>query len=194
MDVVDTKRLATAILYLQRITEGRNPVNNMELDEDAVLSNPNVQRCMTFVKEVLEEVKRNDGYIGRRPRVNRDKTKEEFPLECLSKFQYEHDKPVSKFVEQLNALTDTTKYKRLDYKSITTWLKENGYLIRHENGDDGSIRTLPTEKGEAIGIRTGKRKDSQGKEYVYIIYNQQAQEFLVQNMAKILGRESQTMQ
>ena len=190
MDVVDTKKLATAILYLQRITEGRNPVNNMELDEDAVLKNPNVLRCMTFVKEVLEEVKCNDGYIGRRPRVNRDKTKEEFPLECLSKYQYEHDKPISKFAEQLNALADMTDHKRVDYKRITNWLRENGFLIRHENGDDGSVCTLPTEKGEDIGIRTGKRKDSRGKEYVYIIYNQQAQEFLVQNMARILGRES----
>lgn len=67
MDVVDTKKLETAILYLQRITEGRNPVNNMPADEDSVIHNPNVVRCMLFMKEILEEVKRNDGYIGRKP-------------------------------------------------------------------------------------------------------------------------------
>ena len=56
-----TKKLEIAILYLQRITEGRNPVNNMPVDEDSVINNPNVVRCMSFIKEVLE------GYIGGKP-------------------------------------------------------------------------------------------------------------------------------
>jgi len=67
MDIVDTKKLEIAILYLQRITEGHNPVNNMPVDEDSVINNPNVVRCMSFIKEVLEELKRNDGYIGGKP-------------------------------------------------------------------------------------------------------------------------------
>ena len=50
-------------MYLQRIADGNNQVNNMPAKEDSVLNNPNVIRCMYFVKEVLEEVKRNDGFI-----------------------------------------------------------------------------------------------------------------------------------
>ena len=65
---IDIKKLDTAILYLQRIAEGNNPVNNMPAEEDSVLNNPNVIRCMYFVKEVLEEVKRNDGFIGKKPK------------------------------------------------------------------------------------------------------------------------------
>lgn len=42
MEVVDTKKLETAILYLQRITEGHNPVNNMPAEEDSVLNNPDM--------------------------------------------------------------------------------------------------------------------------------------------------------
>ena len=57
MEVVDTKKLETAIMYLQRITEGHNPVNNMPVEDDSVISNPNVVRCMAFVKDVLEELK-----------------------------------------------------------------------------------------------------------------------------------------
>ncbi len=34
----------------------------------SVINNPNVVRCMFFVKDVLEKIKRNDGYIGRIPR------------------------------------------------------------------------------------------------------------------------------
>ena len=53
---IDAKKLDIAILYLQRIADGNNPVNNMPAGEDSVLNNPNVIRCMYFVKEVLEEV------------------------------------------------------------------------------------------------------------------------------------------
>ena len=52
MEVVDKNKLETSILYLQRITEGKNPVNNLPAGDDEVLNNPNVIRCMFFVKEV----------------------------------------------------------------------------------------------------------------------------------------------
>ena len=64
MELVDMKKLETAIVYLQRISDGNNPINNLPADEDSVLNNPNVIRCMFFVREILEEVKRNNGYIG----------------------------------------------------------------------------------------------------------------------------------
>lgn len=39
MEMVDIKKLETAILYIQRIVNGNNPVNNMPLEDDAVLNN-----------------------------------------------------------------------------------------------------------------------------------------------------------
>ena len=63
MESVDMKKLETAIIYLQRISDGNNPINNLPADEDSVLNNPNVIRCMFFVKEILEEVKRKSKFI-----------------------------------------------------------------------------------------------------------------------------------
>ena len=57
MEPVDLVKLETAIKYVERIAEGNNPVNNLPMEEDAVLNNPNVIRCMYFVKGVLEEVR-----------------------------------------------------------------------------------------------------------------------------------------
>lgn len=105
MEIIDMKKLETAIVYLQRITEGNNPVNNMPAQDDSVLNNPNVIRCMFFVKDVLEEVKRNNGYIGRRARKS---DKAEFPIEVLGSFSYEEDKAITKFTSQINELIDTT--------------------------------------------------------------------------------------
>lgn len=66
MEAVDLKKLETAILYIQRIADGKNPINNVVAKEDSVLNDPNIIRCMYFAKEVLAEVKKNNGYIGKR--------------------------------------------------------------------------------------------------------------------------------
>lgn len=190
MEVVDTKKLEIAIQYLQRITEGHNPVNNIPVDDDSVIKNPNVVRCMLFIKEVLEEVKRNDGYIGRRPRTNRDSSKQEYPLEALKEFRYSEDKSVSRLVDQFNGLTDLAVYQKLTYKPIIAWLKQSGYLIEEQEEGISKKRTLVTEKGSELGIKSELRKDSKGQEFIYITYSRTAQEFIVSNMDKVLSMDN----
>ena len=190
MEVVDTKKLEIAIQYLQRITEGHNPVNNIPVDDDSVIKNPNVVRCMLFIKEVLEEVKRNDGYIGRRPRTNRDSSKQEYPLEALKEFRYSEDKSVTRLVDQINNLADMTVYQRITYIPITAWLKQNGYLGEEQTEENGKKRTVVTDKGREKGIRSELRRNAKDQEYVYITYGRTAQEFIVSNMDKILSLDA----
>ena len=190
MEVVDTKKLEIAIQYLQRITEGHNPVNNIPVDDDSVIKNPNVVRCMLFIKEVLEEVKRNDGYIGRRPRTNRDSSKQEYPLEALKEFRYSEDKSVTRLVDQINNLADMTVYQRITYIPITAWLKQNGYLGEEQTEENGKKRTVVTDKGRETGIKSELRRNAKDQEYVYITYGRTAQEFIVSNMDKILSLDA----
>lgn len=63
METIDMKKLNLAINYVQRIAEGRNPVNNLPSEEDSIMNDPNIIRCMFFIKEVLEEIRRNGGLI-----------------------------------------------------------------------------------------------------------------------------------
>ena len=186
MEIVDTKKLEIAILYLQRITEGHNPVNNMPVEDDSVINNPNVVRCMFFVKDVLEELKRNDGYIGRRPYTTKDNSKQDYPLDALQDYHYTDDKSITKFVEQLNGLADMTVYKKITYNHITTWLKEKGYLDVDPGDGNRKKCTIVTDKGREIGIKSELRKDARGMEFVYITYGREAQELIVANMAEIL--------
>ena len=190
MEVVDTKKLEIAIQYLHRITEGRNPVNNIPADDDSVIKNPNVVRCMLFIKEVLEAVKRNDGYIGRRPRTNRDSSKQEYPLEALKEFRYSEDKSVTRLVDQINNLVDMTVYQRITYIPITAWLKQNGYLGEEQTEENGKKRTVVTDKGREAGIKSELRRNAKDQEYVYITYGRTAQEFIVSNMDKILSLDA----
>ena len=123
MELVDVKKLETAILYVQRIADGKNPVNNMPANEDSILNNPNVTRCMFFVKEVLEEVRHNDGYIGRKAKKI---VKQPFPVENLAEFVYKEDKPITKLVGQFNEMADMDIYKKLRYTTYCSGCEKNG--------------------------------------------------------------------
>ena len=48
MEAVNLKKLETAILYIQRIADGKNPINNVTAEEDSVLNEPNI-----FLKYVI---------------------------------------------------------------------------------------------------------------------------------------------
>lgn len=187
MEAIDSKKLDTAITYVQRIAEGNNPVNNMPAENDAVLKNPNVIRCMFFVKEVLEEVKRNNGFVGRRIRKN---DRQEFPTEILDSFSYREDVAISKFVGQINELIDENIYQKLCYKQILKWLKLHGFLTEELSRDSNKKITLPTEKGVQLGIRAEERSSARDGDYKLLIYGKQAQEYIVRNMEAILKGES----
>ena len=188
MDVVDTKKLETAIMYLQRITEGHNPVNNMPVGEDSVMNNPNVVRCMFFIKDVLEQIKRNDGYIGRKPRKSRG-NKPSMPLDCLKEFKYSGDKSITRFTDQICELYDVGEYEKLTYEPITKWLKLKGYLFEKFDAEFNKKVTEPTEKGIEAGIKAERRTRANGDGYIYIVYDQKAQELIAQNMEQILSQE-----
>ena len=85
MKQFEQSKLDIAIKYVERIAEGHNPVNNMSLENDDVLNNPNIIRCMYFIKDVLEEVRRNAGIIG--GKSSKEPTLP-FPTEILDKFTY----------------------------------------------------------------------------------------------------------
>lgn len=186
MERIDLKKLDIAITYLKRIAEGKNPLNNLPADEDSVLNNPNVIRCMYFVKDVLEEVKQNNGQIGGMETTKKKKSLRNFPIEVLSQYTYSEDKALTNFTNQINELIDTNVYQKVTYKVIQRWLIQNNYLEEQFVKEFDKLMKLPTEKGKAIGIRADEKTNGYGQKYITVIYNRQAQEFVVENMTSIL--------
>jgi hypothetical protein len=185
MEIVDLIKLDKAIKYVQRIADGCNPVNNMPLEEDAVLSNPNVIRCMFFIKEVLEKVRHNDGVIASQTAKS---TKEPFPFEILKEFQYHEDKSIAHLLMQIYAHAGESNYKKISPQTISNWLKKEGYLTVKYCQEVGKESTVPTEKGISLGIYSELRTYKM-KTYLAVIYNRNAQEFLVKNLKAIVGGE-----
>ncbi|MDD7298165.1 hypothetical protein [Fibrobacter intestinalis] len=186
MKWIDMNKLETAIIYVQRIADGNNPVNNVPVEADSVLNNPHVIRCMYFVKEVLEEVKCHGGYTGSKLKKA---DKQAFPMAALADFAYREDLAISRFVKQINEFVDDRIYQKLSYKPITQWLKSHGFLTEVFNQEFQKNVTMPTEKGRRIGIRAERMVNLKGTDYMYVVYNKQAQEYIVQNMEAILHSE-----
>ena len=180
MDRIDINKLEIAIKYVERIAKGYNPVNNMPAEDDSALNNPNVIRCMYFIKEVLEDVKERENSA-----IKKAKSKEPFPLSVLKDYQYQEDKSITHFLKQLYSPLEDGTFKKIPPQRITAWLKENGYLTEENSQDTKKSTTIPTERGKELGIYTESRTFN-GKIYLAVIYNQSAQEFIVKNFSEII--------
>ncbi|MDO4490938.1 MAG: hypothetical protein Q4B85_07735 [Lachnospiraceae bacterium] len=179
-------KLEVAMKYVDRMADGKNPVKNTAAEEDSILNNPNVIRCMYFIKEVLTAVKENDGIIGgKAPKPQ----KNPFPYECLSSFQYIEDTTVSHFLAQLKALANDPDVSGIKVKTVTDWLTVNGYLVYVQDKYTGKKHPEVTEAGTEFGLYMNERTSMRGESYISIMYSRKAQEYLAANLEKIEKKE-----
>ena len=114
--------------------------------------------------------------------------KEPFPYEILNQFQYQEDKTISHLLDQIHAPVDGQDIKKISPQTITSWLKSAGYLTVEFCDEVHQESTMPTEKGRALGIYSEIRTYG-ARSYVTVIYNRQAQEFLVEHFEAIVNGE-----
>lgn len=181
MKQFDQSKLDIAIKYVERIAYGCNPVNNIPLENDDILNNPNIIRCMYFIKDVLEEVRSNDGMIG-------GKTGKEpalpFPLEILDRFSYVEDKSITHVLNQIYEPIAELNVKKVSVTKVTATLKKEGYLLDESNPETGKTRKVPSTKGRELGIYMVEREYN-GRVYQSVTYNQNAQEYVVRLIRKL---------
>ena len=177
---MDIERLNKAIIYVSRMANGHNPINNSLVDDSEIFNNPNFIRCMYFIKDVLESVQKNGGVIGRKS------NKFPFPLEVLENFQYQEDTTISKFFKQINELIDESKYEKLKFKPVLDYLKENEFIITKEmQGYDRKV-TVVTDKGMDLGLYNEVRTLLDGRRYLAVIYSKRAQMFIINNIEELI--------
>lgn len=175
-------KLDVAIKYVERIADGCNPVNNVPLENDDILNNPNIIRCMYFIKDVLEEVRRNGGMIGgkagKEPALP-------FPVEVLDNFIYVEDKSITHVLNQIYEPIVDMNVKKVSVTKVTAALKEEGYLLDEPNPETGKTRKVPSMRGTELGIYTVKREYN-GRIYESVTYNKNAQEHVVELIRKLI--------
>ena len=182
MKQFDIEKLDKAIIYAERMADGRAPYSNQPT-ENEVLNNPNVIRSMYFIKEVLEDVRANGGIVGHRKRKAKVPVSA-YQIEVLERFEYQSEKYIAYLLGQFKELADDPDAKIISAPRVNKWLEKNGFITKAVVNDAGKECWIPTDKGEALGLITEK-KGELGREYILTIYTKPAQEFLASNLQRI---------
>ena len=182
----DLKRLEVAIQYIRRMSDGKNPVTNRPAPENEVLNNMNVHRCLKFIDEVMTDVHKSGGTVGMvSQRAPKQSVSEIFPYEALAQYRYLQDQQISYFLKQLEEYLPEGQKIPVPATTITLWMRENGYLEKKVLGDTGKENSVPTRKGEDLGLYMEKA-GTYPNEYYRVFYNESAQRFIIENFRRIL--------
>ena len=182
----DLKRLEVAIQYIRRMSDGKNPVTNRPAPENEVLNNMNVHRCLKFIDEVLTDVHKSGGTVGMiSQRALKQSVSEIFPYDALAQYRYLQDQQISYFLKQLEEYLPEGQKIPVPATTITLWMRENGYLEKKVLGDTGKENSVPTRKGENLGLYMEKA-GTYPNEYYRVFYNESAQRFIIDNFRRIL--------
>ena len=95
------------------------------------------------------------------------------------------DEPItaSELTKRINMLTDDPERSELSLADITGWLLSVNLLEAVKMNE--RILQFPTEEGLSRGMLRQYR-ESEGKEYFMVVYDRQAQEYILSHMDKIL--------
>ncbi|MBQ9084065.1 MAG: hypothetical protein IJY24_00235 [Clostridia bacterium] len=181
--MTELEKIAYARSFIDKLANGINPLDDTPIADTDIANNIRISRCFFFVSDILRQVVENGG-VEKPKKVKRG----QFSIlpEQLMRFEYS-DAPISltDITERINALVDTSLVKKLSYKQIAGWLVENGIL------EISSFNTqpvkVPTSDGEMLGITLEHRSGYRG-EYIAVMYNRQAQAFIVDNLEAILAQ------
>ncbi|MBQ9664174.1 MAG: hypothetical protein IJV40_13585 [Oscillospiraceae bacterium] len=174
-----------AKIYLDKLARGIDPLTDREAPEDDVINNVGISRCLFYVSDVLRQVIENGGMIATSAKKG-ELTPYALPYEERSRYAYS-DWPLSasQIAQRLNELVDLETMQKLKTTSITKFLLQSGLLFEEE-GASGKKNKRPTEAGRKLGISTQQRAGQNG-DYTAVIYDQQAQQFILDNLDAIIA-------
>ena len=152
-----------------------------------ILNNPNIIRCMYFIKEVLEEVYANGGVVKAVSKKNANAI-DLFPKELLSQYEYREDKTINNILIQLYEPMKGEDIRKISGRTVNEKLLASGFITEIYSEEFKENIKVPTEKGLSIGMRS-ERMEYRTNTYMAIMYNKQAQEFLIANFMKLINGE-----
>lgn len=181
MTELDTVKRAK--MYMEKLAMGIDPLTDKPIPVGEVATAPRMRKCFQYVAGLLEQIADNGGIVGEDRKGNIPPI---WTAEVLAKYVFP-DVPLTmtEIVKQLNAVAGMSFYTKLSYRNVVQWLVTIGALEIVERSD-GKHTHVPTEQGITLGIQTQNRVGRNGRVYSNVVYNEEAQRFLLDNMETIL--------
>ena len=55
--MIDEEKIVTAKVWIEKLANGINPLNDELVKEDDIINNVHISRCLFYVTELLDEIK-----------------------------------------------------------------------------------------------------------------------------------------
>lgn len=175
--MIDVEKLNSAKMWIEKLANGINPLNDELVKDEDLLNNVHISRCLFYVAELLNDVKAGASF-ARRSRIA-------FSLSTQDAVNIPISTPngIANFVRLVNGYIPEGM-KPLTAGQTIKWLRNEG-LLHEVTKADGHKTNLPTEKGTAIGITTEVQRNPEGIEYQRVVYSIDAQRFMLNNIEAI---------
>lgn len=180
------KILIHAKHYISSMANGINPLNGEYAPEGDTISQERIQKCCSYVADILDKLIENEGNFGTIPKRKFSITSRQL---CDVKIS---NTPIgiNDFVKRINAVTDKNM-RGISGAKIASWMAEQGYLTVVE-------KTIPSKKTYKILNEHSAQLELTTTEYVdkkkgeisqQILYGPKAQKFILDNIDKITVSE-----
>lgn len=176
---MDINLVSHAKDYIDDLARGINPLTKEDVNEQDVINNVKISRCLFYVSDVLGEVIKN----GVAP-AKKIKKVDFSPVALdLDKIKItEEPISVSVIVKNINEIIPENM-KPLKTTAVTRWLVDINMLnVVQINGKN---HKRPTKNAEKIGVFQQERQGQYGT-YISVMYRKEAQKFIVDNLSAII--------
>ncbi len=167
----DTEKMEKAINCVECLANGVHPITG-EVLKETVFDEPEIIRCLFFVKEVLR---------GKVSQPTKSKKEGFSAVGNLEDFLQDQPTSLSPFIKKISQANNGVGPSA---KKIWDLLVENKFLYEGTNLN-GTKTKLPTELGKQSGISCAERQNSAGEKYYVVVYNRKGQELLLDCIRKI---------
>ena len=186
--MTELEKIERAKLYIDKLAQGINPLDDTRLSETDIANNVRISRCFFFVSDILRKVIENG--IDE-PKKNKYIRNAFYLSDEAKSLLVAQSTPLSvKYItDKINSLIDEEASSKLKATTIASFLVEIGMLEITER-PDGKNTKIPTENGKAIGLFLEERQGQHGS-YSIVCYNESAQQFVYDNIDAIIEYNNQ---
>lgn len=188
--MTELETIQRAKMYLDKLANGIDPLTDKTVPESDCINQVRISRCLFYVSDVLRRVIENGGVVDERKHKKEKKMPFYISHEQLKGFNFSDTSiPVSEITRRINDLIDSSAMSKLKYTSINSFLIRSGFLSEIEY-NNGTVAKTPTKQGGLLGIALEERMGQNGP-YRVIVYNSEAQQFILDNMEAVIEINSQ---
>ena len=171
----EKEKLRMAQDWVRQLANGINPLNGNAVNESDIVNNVHISRCLFYVADILGT------YSEKKPKPSSLKNTPFISSAVqIAGYNYTDAISLSAFAKEIEKLIPENM-KTISYKSMVTWLLQEGLLIESDPYRDGRIYKIASEKGNRIGIYSEDRERTSGH-YLVTLYNREAQRFLLEHL------------